>query len=166
MISAMNVVLDLDVTARVLRAAIYDRVSRDRRGDSRSVGEQEAENRAACDAQRWLLAPDDVYTDNDRSASRFATKSRPDWQRLAGDLEAGRYDVLVLWEPSRGSRELVVWAALLDVCRERGVLIHVTSHRRTYDPREPRDWRTLAEDAWTPATSPRRRRSAWRGARR
>lgn len=32
-------------------------------------------------------------------------------------------------------------------CRANGVLIHVTSHRRTYDPRIPRDWRTLAEEA-------------------
>jgi len=136
--------LDIAAPTAVPRAAVYDRVSKDKRGDARSVGQQEAENRAVCAAAGWAVEA--VYTDNDRSASRFATKDRPDWQRLSAELEAGSYEVLVLWEPSRGSRDLVVWATLLAVCRARGVLIHITSHNRTYDPREAREWRTLAED--------------------
>ena len=126
-------------------AAIYDRVSKDAKRRSRSVEQQETENRAACDAHGWPVAG--VYTDNDRSASRFAAKARPDWLRLVADLDAGRFHVLVMWEPSRGSRDLEVWAALLRVCRERGVSIYVTSHQRMYDPGNARDWRSLAEDA-------------------
>ena len=87
-----------------------------------------------------------MVTDNDRSASRFASRTREAWPSLIADLETGKYDVLVLWEPSRGSRDLVVWAALLDTCRRHGVQTHVTSHGRTYDLAQPRDWRTLAED--------------------
>ncbi|GAA4221373.1 DNA invertase Pin-like site-specific DNA recombinase [Streptosporangium album] len=128
----------------LLRAAVYDRVSADRRRDARSVGEQETANVAACDRYGWHV--EEVFTDNDRSASRFARKTRPDWERLVEQLSAGRFDVIVLWEPSRGDRELEMWARLLNTCRRDGVLIHITSHDRTYDVRRPRDWRTLAED--------------------
>ncbi len=61
-------------------------------------------------------------------------------------MKAGRIDVLVLWEPSRGNRELESWAHLLNACRARGVRVHVTQHGRTYDPSNSRDWRSLAED--------------------
>ena len=61
-------------------------------------------------------------------------------------MKAGRIDVLVLWESSRGDRELDSWAHLLNACRARGVRVHVTQHGRTYDLRNARDWRSLAED--------------------
>jgi site-specific DNA recombinase len=125
------------------RAALYGRVSQDHRG-GRSVAEQESESRAACEVNGWTLAG--TYTDNDISASRFTTAKRAEWTKLVADLDAGRFDVLVLWEPSRGSRELMTWAALLDACRRRKVLVHVTSHQHTYDLSKPRDWRSLAED--------------------
>ncbi|MBA3742488.1 recombinase family protein [Sporichthya sp.] len=131
--------------AKPLRAGIYDRVSSDRRGDARSVAEQQAGNRAATDANGWDVAL--TAADNDVSASRFANgKARPGWESIVAAIEADQIDVLVLWEPSRGSRELVAWATLIATCRSRGVMIHVTSHHRTYDPTVPRDWRSLAED--------------------
>jgi len=126
-----------------LRAALYGRVSQDHRA-GRSVAEQETESRAACTLNGWELAA--TYTDNDVSASRFTTAVRAEWTKLVADLDAGKFDVLVLWEPSRGSRELMTWAALLDACRRRKVLVHVTSHQHTYDLSKPRDWRSLAED--------------------
>jgi DNA invertase Pin-like site-specific DNA recombinase len=36
---------------------------------------------------------------------------------------------------------------LIDLCERRGVLIHVTTHHRTYDPANGRDRRSLIEDA-------------------
>lgn len=128
----------------LLRAAIYDRVSKDKRRDARSVEEQESANLTHCDRYGWAVK--EVFTDNDRSASRFARKTRPDWERLVDAIADGQFDVLVLWEPSRGDRELEMWARLLNTCRRQGVLIHITSHDRTYDVGKPRDWRTLAED--------------------
>lgn len=127
-----------------LSALIYDRVSKDRRGDQASVESQEARNRDACDEHGWRVA--EVYEDNDRSASRFARKPRPDWDRLLADLEAGRGDVLVMWESSRGDRKPIEWLNLLELCRSRSMLIHITSHERSYDMRVPRDWKTMAED--------------------
>ena len=126
-----------------LRAALYGRVSQDKHA-GRSVAEQETESRAACTLNGWTIAA--TYSDNDISASRFTTKTRPGWAKLVADLDAAKFDVIVLWEPSRGSRELMSWAALLDACRRRKVLVHVTSHQHTYDLAKPRDWRSLAED--------------------
>ncbi|WP_405149536.1 recombinase family protein [Sphaerisporangium sp. NBC_01403] len=127
-----------------LRAAIYDRASKDRSARAKSVGEQRVGNQAACADNGWAIA--ETYTDNHRSASRFARTDRPDWDRFLADLDARSFDVVVMWESSRGDRKASQWIAFLDSCRELGVLIHVTSHRRTYDMRVARDWRVLAED--------------------
>lgn len=132
------------LTTKTLVALIYDRVSKDRRGDQASVESQEIRNRAACDEQGWRVG--EVYEDNDRSASRFARKPRPGWDRLLADIDARRGDLLVMWESSRGDRKAGEWMYFLDLCRDRGLLIHITSHERTYDPRIPRDWRTLADE--------------------
>ena len=45
-----------------------------------------------------------ALTDNDRSATRYATKERPEYARLRTVLAPG--DVLVVWEPSRAGRSL------------------------------------------------------------
>jgi site-specific DNA recombinase len=108
------------------------------------VTEQEHAGRADCACEGWTVAG--VYTDDGRSASRFATKRRDDWTRLLGDLANGHFGLLWLWESDRGSRELQDWAGLLDKCRRQGILVHVSTHQRTYDPRVGRDWRALAED--------------------
>lgn len=129
-----------------LLAAIYDRVSNDPTGSRRSVEEQDERNRAVCDDEQWVLAENAVYCDNDRSASRFATKPRPDWDRLRADVAARRYHVVVLWEVSRGDRDDLEWLGFLHMCRKIGVLIHITSHYHTYDPRRRRDYKTLAEE--------------------
>ena len=132
-----------DVTP--LHAAILGRVSRDRSREARSVVQQQDDNRRACEASGWVIPPGGEYQDVG-SASRFAVKAREDWPRLLTDLDAGRYGVVVMWEPSRGSRRLSEWALFLDTCRDNRVLIHVTDHHRTYDLGNARDWRSLAED--------------------
>jgi hypothetical protein len=55
-------------------------------------------------------------------------------------------DVVVLWESSRGGRELEEWAAFLNACRRTGTGIYITTHGRLYDMANGRDWRSLAED--------------------
>ncbi|MFG2067737.1 recombinase family protein [Micromonospora tulbaghiae] len=127
-----------------LRAVIYARVSDDDKKQRRSVGEQEQECQQGAADHGWTVA--EVFVDNDRSASRYARKTREAYVKLLDYLATARVDVLILWESSRGGRELEGWAALLNLCRRRGVRIHVVTHRRTYDLENPRDWRTLAED--------------------
>jgi DNA invertase Pin-like site-specific DNA recombinase len=127
----------------VIRAALYARVST----TDQSLARQYEANRAAAAERGWLVTE---YEDPGLSASRFAGRdggaNRAHWSRLLGDLAGGRIDVLVLWEPSRGDRQLTGWSELLDTCRRTGTLVHITSHGRTYDPADARDWRSLAED--------------------
>ncbi|QFG08890.1 integrase [Mycobacterium phage MalagasyRose] len=101
-----------------MRAIIYNRVSSDPTGRARSVADQERENRAVCERNDWPVA--EVLTDNDRSATRFATRDRPEYLRLAEILRKG--DVLVTWEASRAQRDLDAYVALRNLCAERGVM--------------------------------------------
>lgn len=121
-------------------AGVYTRQSK---GRTKSIGDQEAEGRKACERESWTVA--EVYQDT-VGASRQSGKTRPGWDRLLADLEARRFGVLVMWESSRGDRVAETWLGLLRRCREAGVLIHVVSHDRTYDMSKGRDWKTLAEE--------------------
>lgn len=132
-----------------MRATSYSRVSFDDLRERRSVGEQEGENQEAIAREGWTLVAS--FVDNDRSASRFATKSRPGFDELVQHIDSGGCDVLVLWESSRGSRTMTQWSSFVDLCRDRHVLVHVVTHRRTYDPQVARDWRTLVEEGVTNA---------------
>ncbi|MEW1933072.1 recombinase family protein [Rhodococcus sp. NPDC079359] len=100
-----------------MRAIIYCRVSSDQTGKAKSVADQERECRAVCEREGWAVA--EVLTDNDRGASRWSTKDRPAYRRLAEVLQPG--DVLVLWEASRASRDLAAYVLLRDLCASRGV---------------------------------------------
>ena len=122
-----------------LLAAGYTRQSK---GKERSIAEQEASIRETCTQRGW---PVRIYSDT-VSASRFSRRERADWARLLADLKAGAFGVLVIWEASRGDRDLETWVALLARCREQGVLIHVITHDHTYNMANLRDWRTLAEE--------------------
>jgi site-specific DNA recombinase len=133
-----------------LRAANVGRVSdpkdkkkSDKSRQARSVSEQHDDNRAEITAHGWLEAGS--YEDEE-SASRFARKDRPDWLRLLADIEADLFDVVVFWESSRGSRKLGEWIDFLDLCREHKTLIHITTHRHTYDVANRRDRKALVED--------------------
>jgi DNA invertase Pin-like site-specific DNA recombinase len=129
-----------------IRAAQYLRVSLDRSGHARSTDEQRADNeRAVAEQPGWTLV--ETYRDDNRSASRYARKVREDYARLLGDLERGAFDLLILWESSRGSRKVSEWCRLIELCQERRVQVYVTSHGRSYDPANERDERSLLEDA-------------------
>lgn len=124
----------------------YLRVSLDESGRVRSNSEQHADNEVAADSNSWTLG--ESYADKG-PASRQSHHKRGDFEKLLSDLEADRFgaQILIIWESSRGSRQVEEWCHLLKLCEKRGVLIHVTSHHRTYDPTVPRDRRTLLEDA-------------------
>lgn len=110
----------------------------------RSVGQQEVEGRDAVAAQGWEVGR--VFTDDNRSASRYAKRSRPDYEALLAHIESGSCDVLVMWEASRGARRETIWFAFLELCRDTKTLIHVVSHDRTYDLSRRGDWKSLANE--------------------
>lgn len=117
------------------RALIYTRVSQDKSGRGRSPEEQEAEARAECARRGWTVV--DVITDNDRSASRYARKSRPGYQEMQRRLVAGEADVVVAWEGSRFQRDLGAYAQLASLCREQGVFYSYSG--RVFDLDDPDD---------------------------
>ncbi len=123
-----------------VRAGIYGRQSA---AKAKSIEEQLDAGTDVADEQGWTIAG--IYQDGS-SASRKARKARDDWPRVLADINAGALDVLILWESSRGDRTPETWFAFLSTCRDKGVRVHVTSHDRTYNLDNPRDWKTLAED--------------------
>ena len=123
-----------------MRATIYGRNSS---GNQKSITDQIDECGADAADQGWDVAS--TLSDG-TSASQFARKARENWKHVLAEVEAKQTDVLILWDTSRGSRENTAWSALLDSCEENGVLIRITSHDRTYDVSNDRDWQTLAEE--------------------
>lgn len=122
------------------------RVSIDRSGREKSQDEQHDDNKRAADAQGWRLSA--AYRETG-SASRYATKARTKFASLLADLGSGGFNaqILIVWESSRSSRQVGEWVALVEACERAGVGIFVTSDSRLYDPAEPRDRRSLLEDA-------------------
>src|SRR4051795_677977 len=118
-----------------LRAVIYTRVSSDPNDRGRSVHEQEMDCRAVCSREGWEVVA--VFADNDRSASRYATRERPEHRKLIRFIEDGHADVLVTWEASRAQRDLAAYARLRDLCERRKVLLSYSG--RTYDMAEADD---------------------------
>jgi site-specific DNA recombinase len=120
------------------KAVIYGRNSS---AKQKSIDDQQADNRAAVESNGWTVAAE---LDDPSSASRYATKIRKNWAALLELLPD--IDVVVLWEPSRGDRDLESWVGFLNRCRKHHVRIHAVAHQRTYDPSNARDYRSLAED--------------------
>ncbi|GAB3673931.1 recombinase family protein [Saccharopolyspora sp. NPDC049426] len=136
----------MDVS-EIRTAREYLRVSQDRSGRGKSNQEQHSDNVAAADRNGWTLG--EAYEDRSISASRYTKKAREGYDQLIADLESGTFsaDALIIWESSRGSRRVGEWVLLCDLLEERGKFVHVTTHGRTYNPRNPRDRRSLLEDA-------------------
>lgn len=103
-----------------MRCLIYARVSKDQRGESRSVTEQENECRTWAAHNGWTI--EHVIAETG-SASRYAksTGARSRWTEVTTALAAGNYDALLTWESSRATRDLADYAALRDLCAKHHV---------------------------------------------
>lgn len=126
-----------------MKAVIYARVSSDPRQLGRSVAEQEQECRAVAARNGWDVTR--VFVDNDRSASRYATKERPAFAELIQYIELGAVQALVTWEASRLQRDLAAYVKLRELCWRNGVLWNYSG--RTYDLSRADDRRMSAIDA-------------------
>ncbi|MBX7554640.1 recombinase family protein [Streptomyces sp. NPDC004232] len=123
----------------------YLRVSKGKGKTARSITDQHRDNIAAeADHGPWTWG--EPYKDTG-SASKYATKTRDDFEKLLADLTSGAFgdpgDVLVLWEVSRLARGTGRGVALIDAAEAGGYLIHVTSLDRTFDPRNYGDRHSL-----------------------
>jgi site-specific DNA recombinase len=102
-----------------VRALRYQRASQDKKEQGKSVHDQGVLNAKEIDSRGWSDAAS--FTDNDRSASRHATKGRPEFELLIEAIRAGRGDVLVIWEMARRERDLAVYVQIRDMCVEVGM---------------------------------------------
>jgi DNA invertase Pin-like site-specific DNA recombinase len=102
-----------------VRALRYQRASQDKKEQGKSVHDQGVLNVKEINAHGWTDA--DSFTDNDRSASRHATKERENFPKLIEAIQAGKGDVLVIWEISRKERDLAVYVQIRDMCTEAGL---------------------------------------------
>jgi len=118
--------------SRRWRALIYNRASHDPAGQAVSVESQNVENRAWCERQGWDIAG--TISDNDRSATRFATKQREGFKAIWAGLDDGRWghvDVLVTWASSRNQRRLDGYVDLRELCVKHN--IRLAYKGRIYD---------------------------------
>lgn len=128
------------VDAPQAKAVVYARQSS---GKAKSIDDQIDECTDDAEEQGWTVAS--IHQDG-VSASRFADKARDAWPRVLADIEARAFDVLILWESSRGDRDAEQWLGLLRRCRDQQVFIRITSHGRTYDLSNAHDFKALASD--------------------
>jgi DNA invertase Pin-like site-specific DNA recombinase len=124
---------------QIVRAIIYARVSKDE-ARGRSVKEQIAGCTDDCAYESWT--PGLILQDNDRGASRHSRREREDFNKLPDILQAG--DVLVVWEPSRITRDMREFGVFCDLIADRGVLLYYDD--RIYDLRDDDDRNHVWQD--------------------
>ncbi len=101
-----------------LRAAIYLRISEDRR-DGAGVERQEKECRELADRLGWPVV--EVYQDNDISASSFSRKRRTDHERMVEAIKAGRINAVIAWDSDRMFRQPSEHEPYMKLCQQCGV---------------------------------------------
>lgn len=117
-----------DLASPKLRAGIF---SRESKGKSSSIEDQDRENLDAAEA----LNAEVVVKLNDKvSASRFGRKAREGWPQITELVKSGQLDLLIVWEVSRGDRQMDTWVPFVSACRDHSVQIYVTSAETLYNP--------------------------------
>ena len=103
----------------VLRAGLYLRQSLDRTGDELAVDRQREDGQALVARRGWTLTRE--FKDNSVSAS--GKVRRPQFEALITAIVAGLVDVVVAWSLDRLTRNARDRLALVDACRDAGVMI-------------------------------------------
>src|SRR6266498_1995539 len=98
---------ELLAAGEAVAALTYERASQDKKEQGKSVGDQRKLNLAEIQRYAWRHAGS--FKDNDRSASRHATRAREEFPLLMDAIRVGKGDVLVVWEISRKERDLAVY---------------------------------------------------------
>ena len=113
---------DTDLAGK--RGAGYFRVSSNPdETETKSVDDQETEYWPWVKRTGIISAdPDDIFADDDRSASIFAARQRENFARLRAAIEAERYQVVWFWSTSRQTRGDVNIYELAKVSADHGVL--------------------------------------------
>jgi site-specific DNA recombinase len=108
------------------RLALYARRSL-LKVDSVSLSRQEAGMRSLVTSLRGRSSAGDFFTDDDRSAKGGTL--RPGVEALLDEVEAERFDGIVVWEFSRLTRNLREWRIIGALLRDRGVELYSVQER-------------------------------------
>lgn len=99
---------------------VYVRISRDDADKTgQGVARQERDARELAEGRGWTVA--DVYRDNDVSA--FSGRTRPEYERLLADVEAGTIGGIVAWHPDRLHRSPRELERFIDVVETTGAKV-------------------------------------------
>lgn len=109
------------MATRLKRAAIYVRLSEDKRQTGDNVADQERAATAIAADEGWAVVG--VYSDNDRTAADPTHKPRPEFERLMADAEAGMFDVVICRHADRLYRHPADQLRLSQVLGPRGIVI-------------------------------------------
>src|SRR5215216_1089686 len=103
----------------MVRAGVYIRISRARR-ELLDAQRQEPPCRAFCADHGWQVV--EVYTDDNRSAWKEGIR-RDDFERMLGDVRAGRLDAIVSWQMDRLLRRVDDASAIIKIAKQYGTLV-------------------------------------------
>ena len=114
------------------RAAIYCRLSQQ---GGRSVERQEQDGRGIAAENGWQVV--EVFREWG-SASEFAKSGgRKEWRRLLDGIEAGDFDVVIVWAEDRSNRDLAQGIEFARLCERASVRLVLPSY--DYDLADPED---------------------------
>lgn len=105
-------------------AAIYCRISDDRSGQGLGVERQWVDCQELAD-RLGLTVTADPYIDNDVSA--FTGKRRKEYERLLGDIRAGKISAVITWHPKRLNRSPRELETLIELLERFRVRVHTVT---------------------------------------
>lgn len=105
----------------MIRAAIYLRISDDRRGLEEGVDRQREDCLRRASIEGWDTAH--VYSDNDVGASTHSKKPRPGYANMLAAARRGEFTVILAYSNSRLTRRTRELDDLIDLFKDTGVRI-------------------------------------------
>lgn len=112
---------------KVVRAAIYARISQDRSGEEIGVSNQIADCRRRAEQMGWTVHEDHVYKDDDISASTLSKKDRPRYNAMLRAARRGEIDAIVFYSNSRLTRRPAEWLDIIELARNGLLLSSIVS---------------------------------------
>ncbi|WP_285119318.1 recombinase family protein [Propionibacterium freudenreichii] len=103
---------------------IYLRISLDREMDGLAIERQREDCERLAEREGWTVV--ETYVDQSKSATD-ATKSRPDYDRMVADYQAGAFDAIVCWDLDRLTRQPRQMEDWVDAARFRGLQLKSVS---------------------------------------
>lgn len=102
-----------------IRCYTYSRISRDSEGKELGVTRQREDLEAFVESIGGVIAGH--YEDNDKSASKFATKPRPEFEAMVKAAAAGGCDVIAAYTAGRITRRPAEFERLIELAERHGV---------------------------------------------